>query len=84
MITLELEQAREDLPALAEKALLGEDVFIAVGDRRLRLAPVADAAKPAEAPLGPRRGRGALRGLVVIADAFDEPWSAEEMGETKE
>lgn len=80
MITLELEQAQEDLPALAEKALLGEDVFIAVGARRLRLAPVTDSA---DVPLGPRRGRGALRGRVIIPEAFYEPWSAEEEGETE-
>lgn len=76
MITMQLEQAREDLPALAEKALLGEDVFIAVGGRRLRLAPVADAAGAA---VGPRRGRGSWK--IEIPDAFYEPWTDEEMGE---
>ncbi len=76
MITLELEQAREDLPALAEKALRGEDVFIAVGGRTLRLALVADAA---DAPPGPRRGRGSWK--IEISDAFYEPWTDEEMGE---
>ena len=70
MITLELHQAQTDLPALAEKALGGEDVFIAIGARRLRLVPA-----------GPRPGRGALRGLLTIPDAFYERWTDEEMGE---
>ncbi len=76
MITLQLEQAREDLPALAEKALLGEVVFIAVGGRTLRLTPVADAV---DAALGPRRGRESWK--IEIPDAFYDPWTDEEMGE---
>jgi hypothetical protein len=76
MITLQLEQAREDLPSLAEKALLGEDVFIAVGGRTLRLAPVADTA---DAAPGPRRGRGSWK--IDIPEAFYDPWTDEEMGE---
>jgi len=79
MITLGLQQAQRDLPALAEKALGGEDVFIAVGARRLRLVPtVSDGMDDTS---GPRPGYGALRGLLTIPDAFYEPWSDEEMGE---
>ena len=79
MITLELHQAQSDLPALAEKALGGEDVFIAIGARRLRLVPASPEAPDGGA--GPRPGRGALRGLLIIPDAFNEPWTDEEMGE---
>ena len=79
MIVLELHQAQSDLPALAEKALGGEDVFIAIGARRLRLVPAGPEAADGDA--GPRPGRGALRGLLTIPDAFYEPWTDEEMGE---
>lgn len=79
MITLELQQAQRDLPTLAEKALGGEDVFIAVGSRTLRLVP--STSDSANDPPGPRPGRGALRGLLTIPDAFYEPWTEEEMGE---
>jgi hypothetical protein len=79
MITLELHQAHSDLPALAEKALGGEDMFITIGARRSRLVPVGPDAPDGDT--GPRPGRGALRGLLTIPDAFYEPWTDEEMGE---
>jgi len=79
MIILELHQAQSDLPALAEKALGGEDVFIAIGARRLRLVPAGP--EEPEGDASPRPGRGALRGLLTIPDAFYEPWTNEEMGE---
>ncbi len=72
MITRELHQAQSDLPALAETAFGGEDVFISICARRLRLVPAGP-----EAPDGasPRPGRGALRGLLTIPDAFYETWT---------
>jgi len=79
MIILERLQAQSDLPALAEKALGGEDVFIAIGACRSGLVP-ADLEAP-DGDAGPRPGRGALRGLLTIPDAFYEPWTDEEMGE---
>nr|WP_294557393.1 hypothetical protein [uncultured Rhodopila sp.] len=81
MVSLELEQAQRDLPLLAEKALHGEDVFIAVGSQTLRLSRASEQA--AGETLGPRGGRGAWRGRVTVADAFYEPWTDEEMGETE-
>jgi hypothetical protein len=79
MITLDLQQAQRDLPALAEKALGGEDVFIAVGTRTLHLVPANPQAAGCQP--GPRPGRGALRDMLTIPDAFYEPWTDEEMGE---
>ena len=79
MITLELEQAQRDLPTLAEKALGGEDVLIAVGPRMLRLVPAGSDELTEKA--GPRVGRGALRGRLTVPDAFYEPWTDEEMGQ---
>ena len=79
MITLELQQAQRELPSLAERALGGEDVFIAVGVHKLRLVPTGTG-NPDDRS-GPRPGRGALRGKLTIPDAFYEPWTEEEMGE---
>ena len=75
----ELHQAQSDLPAPAEKALGGEDVFISIGARRLRFVPAGPEATDGGA--GPRPGRGAPRGLLTIPDAFYEPWTDDEMGE---
>ena len=79
MIELEIQQAQRDLPALAEKALGAEDVFVAVGTHRLRLVPTGS--DHPNDPALPRPGRGALRGLLTIPDAFYEPWSDEDRGE---
>ncbi len=79
MIMLKLHQAQIDLPALAEKALAGKEVIIAIGTRRLRLLPVGSETRNGDT--GPRPGRGALRRLLSIPDAFYEPWTHEEMGE---
>lgn len=79
MITFELDQAQRDLPAIADKVLHGEDVFIAVGSQTLRLSRASDALVT-DTPR-PRGGRGAWRGRVTVAEAFYEPWSDEEMGE---
>lgn len=78
MIILKLPEAQQELPSLAEKALHGEEVFIEVGERKLRLAPTA--AAPASGRGSPRPGRGTWKGRVTIPDAFYEPWDAEEMG----
>ncbi len=68
-----------DLTALAEKAVGGEDVFVAIGARRLRLLPAGPETPNGDISLRP--GRGALRGLLTIPDAFYEPWTDEAMGE---
>jgi hypothetical protein len=77
--TRDLKLAQQNLPALAERPLGGEEVFNAVGTQELRLVP-ADPGNLA-AHSSPRPGRGALRGTLTIPDAFYEPWTEEEMGE---
>ena len=79
MILLELPDAQRDLPALADKALRGEQVFITVGQKTLQLAPAAEESVAARS--GPRPGRGIWKGRVTIPDAFYEPWTGEELGE---
>ena len=73
MIEVKITDAQRELPALAARALEGEDVVITVGKKRLRLAR-ADVS-------GPRPGRGSWKGRVTVANEFYESWSPEEMGE---
>lgn len=82
MIEVKITDAQRELPALAAKALEGEDVVITVGKKRLRLAR-AEANGDAAAS-GPRPGRGSWKGRVTIPDAFYEPWSPEEIGERED
>ncbi len=79
MITLELPEAQRELPALASKALQGEQVFITVGNKTLQLSPTTgtDASEPRTS----RPGRGTWKGRVTVPDSFYEPWTAEEQGE---
>lgn len=79
MILLPLPDAQRELPALAAKALRGEEVLIAVGAKTLRLAPTPDEA--AAKPGGTRSGRSTWKGRVNIPDAFYAPWDAEDIGE---
>jgi hypothetical protein len=79
VIIFELDQTQSNLPALAEKALGGEDVFISVGARRLRLIPTGP--HDVNGNAGPRPGRGALRALLTIPTAFYDPWTNEEKRE---
>jgi hypothetical protein len=80
MIEVALKDAQKDLPALAEKALTGEEVFIRVGEQRLRLSPMA-VARPNGG--SKRWGQGSWKGRLVIPDAFYEPYTDEEIGEGK-
>ena len=81
MITLQLREAQRQLPALADKALRGEEVYITVGQQRLRLAPTTSESN--EQSASPRPGRGTWKGRVTIPDAFYEPWSTDEMGDSE-
>lgn len=79
MIERQLKDAQRELLTLADKAINGEDVFIMVGDRRLRLT--RSDSSDATRGHGPRPGRGAWKGRVTIPDAFYLPWATDEMGE---
>lgn len=66
MTTMSVPDATAQLAQLIDRALAGEDVVIARGGQPLiRLVPVTTETKT-------RRGRGAWRGRVRIADDFDE------------
>jgi hypothetical protein len=79
MIMLQLQDGQRELPAVAAMALGGEDVLIAVGDQKLRLAPTA--ADSGAKPGGTRVGRGAWKGRVTIPAAFHHAWDTEDIGE---
>jgi hypothetical protein len=81
MITLQLQDAQRELPVLADKALRGEEVFITVGQDTLRLSPATDGRVASND--GPRPGRGAWKGRINVPDAFYEPWTDEELGESE-
>jgi len=81
MITLQLQDAQRELPVLADKALREEEVFITVGQDTLRLSPATDGRVASND--GPRLGRGAWKGRIDVPDAFYEPWTDEEMGESE-
>jgi len=80
MTTVTLEKAQHDLPALVKRALAGEDIVINEGAAAVKLAPVA--VPQVEADEGPTsyRGRGALKGVLVVGPEFFEPLSDEECG----
>lgn len=79
MTTIPLEKARNDLPGLVERALAGEEIVIATpGATGVKLSPfplvseqVGDASY---------RGRGVLKGKLVVGPEFFEPLSDEECG----
>ena len=81
MTTIPLEKARNDLPALVERALAGEEIVIATpGAAGVKLAPFPLASSQTEAPRASYRGRGVLKGKLVVGPEFFEPLSDEECG----
>ena len=81
MTTVTLEKAQQDLPVLVKRALAGEEIVIEASEAAaVRLAPIAPAAD-LPAPAGASyRGRGALKGQLVVGPEFFEPLSDEECG----
>ena len=82
MTTITLEQAQLDLPALVKRVLDGEEIVIEADDKLVRLAPFT--AAPSQTETEPSRksyrGRGALKGRLVVGPEFLEPLSDEECG----
>lgn len=66
MKTVNIHEAKTHLSRLVREALRGEEIVIARGRRPVvRLVPLAEAV--------PTRQFGTAKGLVEIADDFDEP-----------
>jgi antitoxin (DNA-binding transcriptional repressor) of toxin-antitoxin stability system len=65
MTVVTLKEAEKQLPLLMKAALSGEEVLITMMDATVQLAPVA--------PQKRRPRFGSARGLIEIADDFDEP-----------
>ena len=78
MTTITLEKAQLDLPLLVKRALAGEEIVIAAGDRLVRLAP-----SPAESGFNEvtarRRGYGSMKGQFEVPDSFFEPLPEDEL-----
>ena len=65
MTQVTLDEAKEQLPALIEAALGGEEVLITRNGHTVRLVPCEEK---------PRRKAGSAKGLITyIADDFDAP-----------
>jgi len=78
MTTITLEKAQQDLPHLVKRALAGEEIVIAAGDRLVRLAP-----NPKEAGFDEtaarRRGYGSMKGQFEVPEGFFEPLPEDEL-----
>lgn len=66
MTQVDLKQAKERFIELIELAASGEEVIIARGERPLvKLSPIARQKR--------QRQFGSAKGMIIIADDFDEP-----------
>lgn len=65
-MNIKLDDAATHLPDLIKATINGEDVFIVADDKQLvQLVPLSRLKSPRKA--------GSAKGLMVIADDFDEP-----------
>ena len=73
MTTVKMHEAKTHLSRLVARAVDGEDIVIARGDKpQVKLVPVEEKPKP-------KRVFGALAGQISIPDSFFEPMSDEEL-----
>jgi antitoxin (DNA-binding transcriptional repressor) of toxin-antitoxin stability system len=93
MTTITLEKARNELPDLLERALAGEEIVITTDDKAVRLALLqfdeATARKrgwgsyaaqsEAVAAASSYRGRGSMKGQLVVGPVFFEPLPEDEL-----
>ena len=71
--TVKMHEAKTHLSSLVARAVGGEDIVIARGDKaQVRLVPVEPTRKPDRVP-------GALAGKISVPDSFFEPMSEEEL-----
>jgi antitoxin (DNA-binding transcriptional repressor) of toxin-antitoxin stability system len=69
MTTISLEQARQDLGKLIERAQAGEQIVIEGGTGAVQLKPMPRTTVQAPAPHAlSRRGRGILKGMIKVSD----------------
>jgi antitoxin (DNA-binding transcriptional repressor) of toxin-antitoxin stability system len=71
--TVKMHEAKTHLSSLVARALAGEDIVIARGDKpQVKLVPVMPASRQPRVP-------GALKGQISIPDSFFDPMSDEEL-----
>ena len=80
MTIITLEKAQHDLPALVKRALAGEHIVIEEGAAAVKLSPVVARQVQSDETRKSYRGRGALKGQLVVGTEFFEPLSDEECG----
>jgi antitoxin (DNA-binding transcriptional repressor) of toxin-antitoxin stability system len=82
MITVTLEKAQQELPSLIKRVLAGEEIVIGSRETAVRLTPVTTAPyrQDVGSTLKSYRGRGALKGQLVVGPEFFDPLSDEECG----
>ena len=82
MTTITLEKAQQDLATIVQRALAGEDIVIGVPGAEVKLTPVTPASRITGTEPGRTsyRGRGILKGQLVVGPEFFEPLSDEECG----
>ena len=81
MTTITIEKAQQDLPLLVKRALAGEEIVIAApGADGVKLAPFPLVSGQIGEPRASYRGRGVLKGKLVVGPEFFEPLSDEECG----
>ena len=81
MTTITLENTQADLPALVKRVLDGEEIVIEADERKIRLTAVPPPPSTDTIPQRKSyRGRGALKGQLVVRPEFFEPLSDEECG----
>jgi antitoxin (DNA-binding transcriptional repressor) of toxin-antitoxin stability system len=72
MTTIAIEQAKQNLTALVQRALDGEEIIIEADSRKVRLSPLP-ASPRFDAETARRRGYGSMQGQFVVTDAFFDP-----------
>lgn len=82
MTTITLEKAQQELPRLIERVLAGEDIIIGTHRAAVRLTAVTGMESRPEGATPPEsyRGRGVLKGRLVVGPEFFEPLTGEECG----